>query len=421
MSATHTATHVPGSTNQPAWLEIPRLAGRLLARHWPALLACFFAQRVAYDALLMVSIHLAEKSVLLSYAAIALLIVTQLIGVIGMFLVLRGSMASMQPHAGLPRVHSTRSWLDVLAVALIPFFAYYATWGLLDGIKRDFTLIYHSWVSFERREPLQDILALRGIWIALAVSWALREFSKRRFAATRHGGWSILVAACEAYWLFVGAAVIARAYALLNTWWKSRVVYQAMTKWWEDPVVGAVSLSPTKQVVDPFFDVLSTASGAIVMPLVWLAITAIVYGMDLRRRERIDQHDARARWISRRYRKLSPAWKKAIDQASAGWSGKGIPILNGIRLVLRAGLPALLVLCVGWAVLDFIDAQAWGLATRMIGPHPREEWGVLAQPLSLLFNGPMSLRPALFTQLLRIVLLAATFDRAIANLRAARR
>ncbi len=403
-----------------AWMDIPRLVGRLLWRHWPALLACFFAQRVAYDVLLLGAIQLAETGVLLSYAAIAVLIVSQLVGVIAMFLVLRPSMPVMQAATGLPAMLVQRSWLDVLAVALLPFFAYYAAWGLLDGIKRDFILTYQSWVSFDRREPLQDILALRGLWIALAVSWGLREVSKRRFAATRHGAWSLVVAACEAYWLFVGAAVITRGWSQATAWWESRVVVVALATWWENPFVGMLSLAPLKRVLDPGWDVVSTAAGAIAMPLVWLAIAAIVYGMDLRRRGRLDRHDARARLVGRRYRKLHPVLKKAVDTASGGWNGKGIPIVNAIRLVLRAGLPALLVLCVGWALLDVVDAQAWGLATQAIGPRPWDEWRVIGQPLSLLFNGPMSLQPALFTQLLRIVLLAATFDRAIAGLRAAR-
>ncbi len=401
-------------------MAIPALAGRLLWRHWPALLALFFAQRLAYDVLLMAGVVLAEQGVLLSYAAVALLIVTQLVGVIAMFLVLRPSMPAMQSPAGLPALPTQRAWLDVLAVALLPFFAYYATWGLLDGVKRDFILTYQGWVSFERREPLQDILALRGLWVALALSWALRHVSKRRFEATRHGGWALVVAACEAYWLFVGAAVIARAWAAAHAWWQSRVVYASMTQWWENPLVGAVSLAPAKRVVDPAWDVLATAGSAITMPLVWLAIAAIIYGIDLRRRGRFDAHDARARLVGRRYRNLHPVWKKAIGKVSGGWSGKGIPLVNAVRLVLRAGLPALLVLCVGWALLDFVGAHAWGVATEMIGPRPWSEWRTFGQPLSLLFNGPMSLQPALFTQLLRIVLLAATFDRAVASLRAAR-
>ena len=419
MSAATAETHFEPRAAQAAWIAIPRLAGRLLARHWPALLTFFFAQRVAYDVLLLLAIALAEQGVLLSYGAIAVLIVSQLIGAIAMFLVLRPSMPAMQARMDLTPAPAPR-WLDVLAVALLPFFAYYAAWGLLDGTKRDFILSYHGWVSFERREPLQDILALRGLWIALAVSWVLRAMAKRRFETTRHGGWSILVVACEAYWLFVGAAVIARAYGLASAWWQSRVVYQAATHWWDNPVLGAVSLAPAKQATDPIWGMVTTAGSAVAMPLVWLAIAAIVFGMDLRRRGRLDSQDARARLISRRYRHLHPVWKRVIAKASNGWSGKGIPLINAIRLVLRAGLPALLVLCVGWVALDYVDAHAWGVATAAIGPHPWDEWRVMGQPLSLLFNGPMSLRPALFTQLLRVVLVAATLDRAIAGLRSAR-
>ena len=45
-----------------AWLEIPKLAGRLLWRHWPAMLFWFFAQRVAYDLLMDAAIRLAAST-----------------------------------------------------------------------------------------------------------------------------------------------------------------------------------------------------------------------------------------------------------------------------------------------------------------------------------------------------------------------
>lgn len=402
------------------WWQIPGLAGRLLWRHWPALLFWFFAQRVAYDALLGLAVVLGERSVLLSYGAVALLIVAQLVALIGMFLVLRPSLSTMQaPAGGVPQV-ATRPWLNVLAVALLPFFAYYATWGLLDGIKRDFSLSYIFGVSFERRESLQDILSLRGLWIALVVSWALRAFAKRRFAATAHGAWAVVVAVCEAYWLFVGAAVVAKGYGAAKDWWHARAVYVGVTAWWQNPFVGLVSLAPLKRAVDPAWGFIAMAAGAVVMPLVWLAITALIYGLDLRRAGRIDAADAHLRLAARRYRNLDLVWRRALDNVSAGWTSKGVPILNSIRLVLRAGLPALLVLCVGWQLLSFIDAHAWRIAVEAIGPHEWREWRVLASPVSLLVNGPMSLRPALFTELLRVVLLAATFDRAVAGLREAR-
>ena len=86
MSVAGSAALQDTATDVSAWLEIPKLAGRLLWRLWPALLFWFFAQRVAYDLLMDAAIRLAEYSALLSYAAIAVLIVTQLVGTIGMFL-----------------------------------------------------------------------------------------------------------------------------------------------------------------------------------------------------------------------------------------------------------------------------------------------------------------------------------------------
>jgi len=416
MSAAVATGPVPGAASAPSWFEIPTLAARLLWRHWPALLFWYFAQRVAYDLLLDGAIRLAETSVLLSYAAIALLIVTQLIGVMGMFLVLRPSLPTMRGGGGAPDTHASRPWLNVLAIALLPFFAYYASWGLLDGLRRDFMLTYIFSVSFDHREPIGDILQVHGVWLALLVAWCVRYVARWRAAATGHGAWAILATVCEAYWVFVGVAAIAKGLAMARDWWHARVVYVAVAQWWQNPFAGLISLAPLKRALDPAWALLTTAAGAVAMPLIWLAIAAMIYGFDLRRRQRIDDADARLRLLGTRYRNLHLIWRKLADKASAGWTSKGVPIVNSLRLVLRAGLPALLTLCLCWQLLAFADASLWRLAVRWIGAHDWQTWQVLGQPISLLFNGPLSLRPALFTELLRVVLLAATFDRAVARL-----
>ena len=416
MSAMPTAIDATPARTPQAWWAIPKLAGTLLWRHWPALMFWFFAQRVAYDLLLAASIRLAEASILLSYAAIALLIVTQLVGVIAMLLVLRPSLPTRGVVTRTPESRSRHSWLNVLAVALLPFFAYYASWGLLDGIKRDFMLSYLSGVSFENRESLSNIIGVRGLWIALLVAWAVRAVAKRRAAATGQGAWAIVATVCEAYWVFVGVSAIAKGISMAKDWWHARVAYDAVAQWWENPFLGLVSLAPLKRVLDPAWDFLSTAVGAVSMPLIWLAITAIVYGLDLRRRQRLGDVDVHARKLASQYKGLHVVWRKLADKLSAGWTSKGVPVVNSLRLVLRAGLPALLTLCLCWQLLATVDAWAWQVVTRWIGAREWQEWQVLAQPLLVVVNGPLSLRPALFTELLRIVLLAATFDRALAHL-----
>lgn len=416
MSVTSTGLAPAEGSSASAWWSVPRLAARLLWRHWPALLCLFFAQRVAYDLLQQASIALAETSLLLSYAAIAVLIVTQLVGVIAMFLVLRPSLPTQAAGLGVPVARVQHPWLGALAVALLPFFAYYASWGLLDGIKRDFMLSYLSGVSFENRESLSAILKVKGIWIALAVAWAVRAFAKRRAADTGHGAWAMVATVCEAYWVFVGVSAIAGWIAQARNWWHERAVYVAIADWWENPFVGLVSLEPVKRVASPAWDLVATLAGAAAMPLVWLAITAIVYGLDLRRRHRMGDADAHADTLATRFQGLHVAWRKLATKASSGWTSKGVPVVNSLRLVMRAGLPALLTLCLGWQLLAAFDAWAWRWATRALGAREWQEWQVIAQPLLVLVNGPLSLRPALLTEVLRIVLLAATFDRAVARL-----
>lgn len=394
----------------PAWFGIPRHALVLLWRHWPALLFWFFAQRLAYELLMALAIRLAGAGLVLSYAAVAALVVAQLAGTIAMFLVLRPSLrvSTTGQDAG-GAAPATRSWLDVLAIALLPFFAYYATWGLLDAVRRAFLMGYIFGAPLENRESLQDVFALRGIWVALLVAAVLRHVARRRAAATGHGAWSVLATLCEAYWVFVGVAAVAAGMGWLKDWWQTRVVYAAVAGWWENPFVGMVSLAPVKRALEPAWSLAATIAAAILMPLVWLAITAIVYGFDLRRRQRLGVADASFRLLSSRYARLNFAWRHMAGKLSAGWSGKGVPVVNSLRLVLRAGLPALATLCLGWQLLASFDAWAFRMAALLIGPQGDWEWKLIGTPLTVFVNGPASMRPALMTELPRICLLAATF------------
>lgn len=397
------------------WLEIPRLAARLLWRHWPALAFWFFAQRVCYDLLMQLAVKLGERSVLLSFAALSVLIVTQLAGTILMFQSLRPSLPMLAGGAATPDTAAVRKqWITALAIAMLPFFAYYAGWGLLEDLRRNFRT--HYVFSVWDKENLNQVLQLKGLWIALAVAWAVRWFSKRRAAATGHAAWNVIATSCEAYWVFVGAAAIAQLVKSGQDWWHERVVYVAASAWWESPTALFKLLAPSKRALAPLWDVVSTAAGAIALPLIWLAITAIVYGIDLRRAQRIDAADERLGRVAERFKTMHFGLRMLADKASAGWSSKGVPVVNSLRLVLRAGLPALLTLCVCWQLLAYIDSWAWPLMQRVVGAQDPQWQSVNGQVFAVFLNTPLSFRTSLLTDVLRVVLLAATFDRAIARL-----
>jgi hypothetical protein len=400
-----------------AWVEIPRLTARLLARHWPALLFWFFLQRVSYDLLMQAAIALAAPSLLMAYAVLALLVVSQLITVIAMFLCLRPALPVLSQRDA-PEVPDRDAWTRALAVALLPFFAYYTTWGLLDGLRRQFQLEYIFSIVQERQVSLTDVLHLPWLWLALAISWVVRHVSKERAKTSTAIGWSLLATVCEAYWVFVGARAIAQGIGLGKTWWHQRVAYDALMHWWDDPHAMFHLLTPAKHVLLPAWSLATSAFSDVVLPLVWLAIAAIIYGMDLRRSNKLDAADAHFDTLGTRYSALPLLVRKLAGKASHGWTSKGVPVTNSLRLILRAGLPAVVVLCVCYQLLELIDSYAWRGAVTLIGAQEGQWWNVIGQPLSAIVGGPLSTRPALLTEVVRIALLAATFDCAIARLQA---
>lgn len=398
-----------------AWLEIPLLSARLLWRHWPALAFWFFAQRVCYDLLMDLAVKLGERSLLLSFAALSVLIVTQLAGTIFMFQSLRPSLPMLAHGAITPDTKAVRKqWITALAIALLPFFAYYVGWGLLEGLRRYFATAYIFGVW--EREDLRHVLTLKGLWIALAVAWAVRWFSQRRAAATGHASWNVLATVCEAYWVFVGVAAIGQALQAGKDWWHERAVYVAVAEWWRSPTALFELLAPIKRALAPLWDFLATAGGAVALPLIWLAITAIVYGIDLRKAQRLDDADAPLERAVARFKSMHFTVRMLADKASAGWTSKGVPVVNSLRLVLRAGLPALLTLCVCWQLLAYLDSWSWRWMQQLVGPKDPAWQQVEGQIYAVFLNTPLSFRSSLLTDVLRVVLLAATFDRAIARL-----
>ncbi|SDX95567.1 hypothetical protein SAMN05421681_109158 [Lysobacter enzymogenes] len=352
---------------------------------------------------------------LLAFAALSVLVVTQLVGTIFMF---QSLLPSLSRYASAPVVSLAGSardrWIAPLAVALLPFFAYYAGWGALENLRRYFVTEYV--LSVVEPESLKHVLKLKGLWIALAVAWAVRWFSKRRATATGHASWTALATVCEAYWVFVGVAAIAQAIKAGQEWWHERAVYVAVGDWWESPTALFKTLAPTKRALAPVWDFVTTAAGAVALPLIWLAITAIVYGIDLRKAQRIDAADAPLERAVARFKAMHFTLRMLADKASAGWTSKGVPVVNSLRLVLRAGLPALLTLCVCWQLLAFLDSWSWRWMQQVVGPKDPAWQQVEGQIYAAFLNTPLSFRPSLFTDVLRVALLAATFDRAIARL-----
>jgi hypothetical protein len=143
---------------------------------------------------------------------------------------------------------------------------------------------------------------------------------------------------------------------------------------------------------------------------VWLAIAAIVYGHDVRDPADLADAHARVTRLHARYTRLPRVLRWFAEGWSNGWRKKAVPVVNSLRLLLRAGLRPALTLCVCYVALNFVCSWAFRGAVWLIGPQDRDVWNVILGPLSLVVGDMSGQMRSLLQEPLRICLLAAAID-----------
>ncbi len=161
-----------------------RLTGGLFAAYWPVLFFWFLLQHVTHRPLLDASVQLGLFNRPLGFLGLAILVVVQLLCTIAMFQALRPGMSSLAHVGDGFRARFGGNFADAIAVALLPFFAYYATWGLLRDIvgQYSYELLRHI-AGLGLPGPL-DIIKAPGLWVTIAITYIVRRY--QREAARPH-------------------------------------------------------------------------------------------------------------------------------------------------------------------------------------------------------------------------------------------
>jgi hypothetical protein len=385
-----------------------RLTGRLFAAYWPVLFFWFLVQHVTHRPLLDASVRLGLFNRPLGFLGLAILVVVQLLCTIAMLQALRPGMSSLaQVGDGLRARFRGGHLADAIAVALLPFFAYYATWGLLRDIvgQYSYELLRHI-AGLGLPGPL-DIIKAPGLWVTIAITYFVRSISVKWHDRTKSPWWSILATICEAYWVFLGVLAIASYKQMPWDWWHHRIVYVEWQRWWDNP---RDFLGPIKLAIDPVLALGMEGIRVAILPLVWLAIAAIIYGHDVRASGDLTESHARVTRLHARYARLPRVLQWMAESWSDGWRKKALPVVNSLRLLLRAGLRPALALCVCYVALQFVCSWAFRGAVWVIGPQDRDVWNVILGPLSLLVGDMSGQTRSLIQEPLRICLLAAAVE-----------
>jgi hypothetical protein len=349
---------------------------------------------------------------------------------IAMFLVLRSAVPAL---AALPR-RSART-VDVFANIIVPFFAIYLAWKLFAEDWLDFeTAALNYRIGDAMTRALEtgessglhpDQLPVSGAtWVIIASALVLR-YVLGRFKESLPG-WVIAVRVyVDALWVFLTVSFAASQGAsfLINPmgWIRSRRIVV-----WADTTRAELfsHFRPLEALWDAAMAVLRTAFGGATIPLLWLAVAGIIYGVTMP-----DWRGAARRVVGDRADRVfdrAAAGKKRFTERGwhvdrtvgdfRGWvrdrMGNYSTIVDSARLILHGGVLGLTLYILGYLGLAWLDmAGAFyhpevglGYLFRSIawilGPHPLEFWNGFSDTIALISH--------VIIEPLRVCLIAST-------------
>ncbi|WP_439499842.1 hypothetical protein [Bosea sp. (in: a-proteobacteria)] len=409
-------------------LDLLRLFVGLWRATWPVLLLIAACGVIANDLLLPLAVKVGYASAIAGFAVLSLVVLVKLVVIVLMFMTLRlhmpavtalhaGGAAAVDPAA--PASPADRRLLGLIAVAILPFFAYYAAWGFLGDTVREYSLLALSMAPFGERAVILDVPDSRWLFAAILGFWALRRFAKWMKERGARPFWQFVIVLCDTNWIFIGLFVLSRWKDAFWAWIASGGPMPWLI-WLRDALTAlvgraqAATIQPVELAAPPLATTLQNLLLYALLPLVWLLMTAVIYGYDVKQTVPLAQHRRVAAALSR-YSALPKFLRDFIDHFVAGYRSRYLPVVNTVRLAFGASLPVLLALIVFYRAIGWLGAWSWIGLSRLIGAQDLVTWQMLASAIALLLGGPSDIRGGILVDTLRICLLAAVMERAVAS------
>ena len=406
-----------------------QVAGRLLWRHWPALLAWYLGAILARYALIEVAGFVGAYSAVAGSLLLPLVILARLVALVAMFLVLRDGMRQLNAIAPLTPdpAERRREFFDALMTGILPFFAFYAAWGYLREDAVAYTarvLEVDTGLRWQQTaaeiageegaaelagDGLAGELTITPVTIAIVViAFALRWLWKRHREQLPR--WTGGVAAyLEALWVYYTVTVIGLALDMVTSWVGSR---QAMVWLGDLRETIAAAFVPFAWIWEAVEWLIGEAGGIILLPVAWLTISGVVYGQAVAPRavETESLGGEVGRRIRSRYRSLPQRLRARLADIWSDLVGRFTPIGRAFVLMWRAGP----VLIGGFVLLYTLLLGLQGLLEwaipRGFGPQDLYDFWFVNDQLIFLI-APLLIEP------MRIALVAGGYDAVIGKLR----
>ena len=397
----------PGTRPAPWWrvpvdspLRLPWNALRLAGRYLPWLVLWFAGGQLARWALPWLAAEVGRGShPELRRVGVVVLFVLFLLATatmsVGMLYVLRRRQGNRDEG---------ERFVDVLGRSLLPFMIVYVAWGLLlhDAATFSYADLKRTFNHLSDPGETYVIPDLRVAWALAGGCFLIRMLLERRHMAQREKGNSGRVSG-------LSAAFFETAFTLFGIS-SAAVTFGQMSDWLGDrrAWVGASSLLNGIGDALPWLDtvwarlgdLLGLAKDGLILPLVWLTIAAIVYGVEVHDHREV-LGGTRLGGAAERLSGMRGLFRRPLGGLSADFRDKYLPLLYAVRLVWRGGVPLFAAFALCYGLAEFLSTEAWMGLTWLIGPHDMGTWHVLIVPVNFVRD--------LLKEVLRIAVLAAAY------------
>jgi hypothetical protein len=400
-------------------LAILKTTGRVLWRHWPALMAWYLAGVLVHYVITEVAGFIGAYSATLGFLVLPIGILARLISLVAMFLVLRDGLRNLQEVAPLPEAAADRrrTFLSALLAGILPFFAVYWAQGLLGEDVRAYSLRALEvrngiiWTAAANGDdPVSSVDTVLNlpinVWtssiivLAFAGRWAWSKWSAKL------AKWLSPVAVYfEVVWVFFSVMVLGDIFDTIKAWVDSRAA-MAFFETVREQILDAVA--PLRWLWEAIGWVLTEAGPVLLAPLAWLTIAGVVFGQAIVAEKLRVESELIARVREHAAVIPNPLVRRLKDLGEE-LGARFRPIGRALLLMWRAG-----PLLVGSYALLYVIVKAlesylgFGI-TRLVGPQEYVFWAIAAPLVSLV--------PLLLMEPVRIAVISGAYDATLARLR----
>lgn len=392
---------------------------RLLGRNWAALIFWYVVAHAAHDLLLIGAAWVGQRQKLLGLSVLSLAVLCVLAGTILMLYALRDSLPSLRPDSAgpVPGTDKRGELVHAVAETILPFLVFYSAWGLFLEEARNYSIEGFNQAGLGT--PSGFVLNFGDDWRALLVplavavgTWVVRAVCEHFHNRTGNRALGVATAVLEANWMLFTVAFVGTIIGQITGWLTGRVFWHVIGDQVTavlhrlDALLSALALPQISAAWHWFAGYLPDLKDGLVLPILWLTITAVVYGEEVTSDGTLVADSHRLNRVAGRTWERLPGRARYFGELfSREWRDKYVPFVNGLKLVLRGGAVLYLLFCLIYVLLKAATDWAFIGVTQLVGAHYWVWWWPRLPVLEFLRDGTY--------EVLRICLLAAAFDLAL--------